>query len=232
MDDMDDILIEYQISFEHGGTEIIALTFDADDMSAAGLGQVTPIDDDSWTDLENQQCRHCPLNREDSPKCPVASNLGWIVHRFKDHQSFEKVSTTVQTRERTYAKDTDLQSVMYSIFGLVMASSTCPHMAFLKPMARFHLPFASIDETMMRSASIFLLGQYFLNEDGSAPDFDLQRFKECYENLNVINNAMIQRIRGIGKGDIHPNAIVVLDSLATILSYEISDDLSSLEKYF
>ncbi|MFT7245118.1 MAG: hypothetical protein ACI82A_002483, partial [Candidatus Azotimanducaceae bacterium] len=69
-------------------------------------------------------------------------------------------------------------------------------------------------------------------EDGSAPDFDLQRFKECYENLNVINNAMIQRIRGIGKGDIHPNAIVVLDSLATILSYEISDDLSSLEKYF
>jgi hypothetical protein len=99
-------------------------------------------------------------------------------------------------------------------------------------MARFHLPFASIDETMMRSASTFLLGRYFLTEDGSAPDFELQHLKECYENLNVINNAMIQRIRGIGKGDIHPNAIVVLDSLATILSYEISDDLSSLEKYF
>jgi hypothetical protein len=47
---MDDILIEYQINFEHGETETIALTFDADDMSAVGLGQDTPIDDDSWTD--------------------------------------------------------------------------------------------------------------------------------------------------------------------------------------
>ena len=37
-----------------------------------------------------------------------------------------------------------------------MALSGCPVLEQLKPMARFHLPFASVEETIYRAASMYL----------------------------------------------------------------------------
>jgi len=46
----------------------------------------------------------------------------------------------------------------------------------LKPMVRFHLPFASIEETKYRAISMYLLAQYFLYQQGSQPDWDLKNW--------------------------------------------------------
>ena len=56
-----------------------------------------------------------------------------------------------------------MEIAIRSLIGLIMALSGCPHMEFFKPLARFHLPWASLEETTLRSASIYLLMQFFKN---------------------------------------------------------------------
>ena len=57
-------------------------------------------------------------------------------------------------------------SVVFSLIGIYMVTSGCPIMDKLRPMARFHLPFASTEETIYRAISTYLLGQYFLEQKG------------------------------------------------------------------
>ncbi len=52
----------------------------------------------------------------------------------------------------------------------VIAASACPHTDFLKPLARIHLPFPSLEEIVSRIVSAYLLFQYFRTEQG--PPFD------------------------------------------------------------
>lgn len=78
------------------------------------------------------------------------------------------------TEDRAYLKVASLQEGLQGIFGLIMATSGCPHMDFLKPMARFHMPFSSSIETMVRTTSLYLLKQYFNLKDGKPADFLLK----------------------------------------------------------
>jgi len=84
----------------------------------------------------------------------VAKNLFNTVEYFKNAPSFEKAEVYVETPERTYYKNTSLQDGLFSIFGVIMATSGCPPLDFLRPMARFHLPFSTLEETMIRSSSM------------------------------------------------------------------------------
>lgn len=62
------------------------------------------------------------------------------------------------TEERTYSKDTLLQQGLASLLGIVMTTSGCPVLEPLKPMVRFHLPFATLTETVYRMVSMCLVG--------------------------------------------------------------------------
>jgi hypothetical protein len=185
-----------------------------------------------WARLTHHQCENCPLNPEEHPYCPVAANIAHVAEEFHDQLSYDQKTVKVIAPERTYVKSVPLQYGIFSIFGLIMATSDCPHMRFLKPMARFHLPFASSTETIVRTVSMFLLRQYLRSKTRHQTDFDLSALDEAYASVNLVNKGMVGRIRSITTGDADANAIIILHSLATLLSQSLSDNLAEIEPIF
>src|ERR1700752_750036 len=86
-----------------------------------------------WTRLEFHKCTHCPLAPERQPHCPVAVSIAGVVVAFSRKISHEVVTVTVKSPERTYEKRLSLQQGLCSLLGLLMATSGCPHMDFLRP---------------------------------------------------------------------------------------------------
>jgi len=119
-----------------------------------------------------------------------------------------------------------------SIFGVIMATSDCPVMEFLKPMARFHLPFATIEETTVRTASMYLLAQYFKYKDAPGMKFDFRTLENHYSKVKLVNEGLLERINSVSSEDADKNAIVTLHSLSQFLSMEIDYSLSGLEYIF
>lgn len=189
-------------------------------------------DHPDWAALTFHQCSNCPLNPSDSPYCPVALNIIKVMEGCGDLVSYEKVRLEVTTPERTVSKDTTAQSGISSLLGLIVATSGCPHTGFFKPMARFHLPFASEAETIYRASSMYLLAQYFIQKEGGQADPDLQGLVKIYHNLQIINNALAVRLRAASSQDAAVNAVVLLDSFAKILPYTIADSLDEIRNLF
>ena len=75
--------------------------------------------------------------------------------------SHEMVTVTVRTDERTFTKETMIQHGLSPLVGIIMTTGGCPIMEHLKPMVRFHLPFASLEETIFRMVSMYLMVQYY-----------------------------------------------------------------------
>ena len=136
-----------------------------------------------WTKLNNFKCSHCPLNSCTDEYCPVAVNLVDIILEFNNKPSYEKVRIEVSTNERGYFKHTDIQSGVSSLIGILMPTSGCPIMSKLKPLVRFHLPFASLEETEFKVFSMFLIAQYMRKTVGKEPDWELTELQEIYDNI-------------------------------------------------
>ena len=185
-----------------------------------------------WAALEFHQCPNCPLHPSNSPYCPVAINIIKLMEGCGGLVSYEKVHLDVTTPERTVSKDTTAQAGISSLLGLIVATSGCPHTGFFKPMARFHLPFASEAETIYRASSMYLLAQYFIRKQGGGADFDLEGLVEIYRNLQVVNTALAARLRAASQQDAAVNAVVLLDSFAKILPYTIADSLDEIRHLF
>ena len=185
-----------------------------------------------WTKLEYCQCDNCPLKKEDHPHCPIAVGLHQLVDKVSDSLSFESAQVTVQTDQRTYYKRTDLQSGLFSLMGLIMASSHCPHFSFLRPLAKYHLPFASIDETLFRTTSIYLLGQHLNEIRGYEYSYSLDGLRENYKSIELVNKGISARIHNITKGDAGKNAIVCLNIFAQMFDSQFENDFSFIEEIF
>jgi hypothetical protein len=185
-----------------------------------------------WTKLEFNQCECCQINQSDTPHCPIAINLEDIITTFKNRRSYERVLLRVETPERVYEKDIPLQHGLGSLLGIIMVTTGCPTMSILRPMVRFHLPFATIEETIYRSVSCYLLGQYFLLKKGQEPDWDLEGLAEAYGDIQKINVGMTDRLRSISEEDANANAVVVLDVFAKALPSSIIDSVKELEYLF
>ena len=185
-----------------------------------------------WIGLRHQQCEECPLNEDVHPQCPIAVNLMELVDTFKDVFSYHDCEVVCRTAERTYLKKTSVMEGLSAIFGVIMATSDCPVMEFLKPMARFHLPFATIEETTVRTASMFLLAQYFRHKDQQGMTCDFSTLEKHYTRVQQVNEGLLKRINSISSEDADKNAIITLHSLSQFLSMEIDYSLSSLEYIF
>lgn len=116
--------------------------------------------------------------------------------------------------------------------GLIMATSGCPRTAFLKPMARFHLPFASEEETVYRVTSMYLLAQYFLGLEGQTDDDGFSGLTRLYGELEYVNTAMAKRLRAATETDSSLNAIVLLDLFAKTVPWALNRSLSDLRHLF
>ena len=186
----------------------------------------------AWTKLDYRKCSHCPLSSTEFPTCPVALNLSQLVDALKDKMSYDHATVQVSTVERNYVKTLSLQEGIFSLFGLIMPFTACPYTQFLRPMAKYHLPFATPQETLVRSVSFYLLRQYFVAKNGGQPDIKLTELGKRYEKLQIVNQGLINRIRGIVKKDLELNAFIILTSITDILTREITKELTNIEPTF
>jgi hypothetical protein len=110
-----------------------------------------------------------------------------------------------------------------------MASSGCPHMEFLKPLARFHLPFSSVEETFFRVSSMHLLKEYLKKEKYRlSEDISLDGLLACYREVEVVNQGILQRINSLSEVDANKNALIILNSFAQIIGIRLSNNLETL----
>jgi hypothetical protein len=207
---------QYEFIFDGGRVEIFDLAFDPATLNLEPLGATIS---EAWTRLTNYQCPSCPLTEAEFPQCPAARNLAFILLRFKDDISYKKVCTRVKTEARVTEKSGSLQECLSPLMGLIMATSGCPILEMLKPMAFTHLPFATDDETLFRAVSTYLFGQYFRAIEGLAPDWNLGHFKAMYQRISDINGAFSERLRVLQGNDANINALIILDTFAQIGSF-------------
>jgi hypothetical protein len=213
------IEFEYLVSLQSGELKRHVVRLD----SATGALQTAerkPLPD--WTRLGFHQCPNCPLNQSTHTHCPVAVGLVDVVESFKNCVSHEVVDATVKTSYRTYQKRTSLQEVVGSLIGLHMASGGCPLLDKLRPLVVTHLPFASVEETLYRAVSMYLLAQYFRWKRGLVPDWDMEDLVANCENLTALNVAFGERILNINTCDANSNALVSLDCFSGMTGMSIS----------
>ena len=220
---------DYRIELEDGQVNCVHIELDPVTLTMvpAAKGPSPP-----WTQLSYKQCQCCPLSPEKQLYCPVAVNISGLVDRFKDILSHKNCMVVCETLDRTYSKKTSAMDALTSVFGIVMATSNCPVMDFLKPMARFHLPFSSVEETTARSTSLFLLGQYFKYKKGEVSGFDFDELEKSYGRVQLVNEGLLARIQSLGKQDADKNAIITLHSLSQFLSLEMDFSLSTVAHLF
>jgi len=223
------ILIQYR--FRKANNSRADFNFELDPVS---LELISPIPEHlpNWTVLDFHQCPNCPLDVAVDPNCPLAIKMVNIVDRFEDLLSYDKIKVDVITAERRISQQTTAQIGISSLMGLVIATSGCPHTAFFKPMARFHLPLASKEETIFRATSMYLLAQYFLQNAGKCADFELEGLSRIYANMQTINMAVVERLRAATKTDSSVNAIVILDCYAKSLPFAIEKSLEDVRYLF
>lgn len=226
---MEQLTFEYSYVFNDGREEIFTVNLDPESFDLLDL---PPDELPEWTRLGFQRCFNCPLDPTYDERCPLAVSLVRLVQRMGEVTSFEPVSVEVHTGERTMSRTTSAQEGMSSLMGLLVASSGCPHTAFFRPMARFHLPFANTDETIYRAASMYLLAQYFRDREGMPADLDFEGLLDIYAEVETVNKAMAQRLRKAHHVDGGVNAIVLLDMFAKNMPVAIDDSLEALRGLF
>lgn len=185
-----------------------------------------------WIDMKNFKCKNCKLP-EKIKNCPVAFNLLEIIEKFKDIYSYEEAEITIETPERTYYKKTSVQAGIGSLMGIYMVTSGCPVLEKLKPMVKFHLPFATIEETMYRAVSMFMTAQLLRERKGLAANFDLTEIMTIYSEIEKVNINFAKKLNELNMSDASINAIVLLNSFASFANLSFDEELTEiLGKYF
>ena len=218
----------YTYIFDFQNRDSVAFTVALDDLSRyLHAGTAVPPE---WSRLSSYQCAPCTLTADRHPFCPVARNIAELVTAFKDLTSHMRCVVSCSSAERMVTKDTTVQEGLASILGLLMATSGCPVLDFFRPMARFHLPFSTVDESIFRVVAMYLLRQYY--RKGAQNADPLAEIRTHYAQVKQVNAGLLDRIRHISALDADKNAIVTLASLSQILEMEIDTNLESLQHLF
>ena len=225
--------VSYEFIFGDGRTKKFSVDPQRSSNGSAGVdeagGKATAQLGMEWTQLGHCQCTNCPLGRAQRPQCPAAVDIHPVVSAFRSEPAFQKVMVRVSTEGRVYEKQTGLEEGLRSLLGLIMATSDCPILAELKPMATHHMPFASADEFIMRSVSLYLLEQYFRQRDHQTPDWELKGLVARNQRLQLVNQALWQRIHSICEGDSNLKALLSFFSMASSVSFSLESQLQKLK---
>jgi len=223
------IKIEYAFEFKKGLIRKFAISLDRDTLLLQTEKRANPP---LWTLLTHKQCENCPLDMKKFVYCPVALNFVDIAQQFADMVSHEEVVVTVTTEERQFVKQTTIQMGLSPLIGIVMTTSGCPVMDHLKPMVRFHLPFASLDETVFRMVSMYLLVQYYKHHEHKKAEWKLDGLTRVYAEVGLVNRDFADRLRDAAKKDANVNALVNLDCFAAMVPLVADDTLKAIRPYF
>ncbi len=222
----------YDVKFDDGRQKRFTVRLDRDSLD---LVSERPTDAPEWTALEFNKCPNCSLDPATSPRCPVAASLFDLIDFFKHSKSFEEVEVRIETEQRDYFKKVPLQTVASSLMGIYMVSAGCPILNKMRPMVETHLPFATWEETTYRVISMYMMAQYFMHKNGGAPDWDLSRLVEFFNEVYEVNNAFFNRLGAVRyeDGDANLNAVTILNAGVNITAMSIeADDLKHWEDIF
>jgi len=222
------LVYSYQFNFPDKESIELNLEIDPSTVTLQTSNEELPF----WAALDFNQCSNCPLKLENHAICPVAKSLVPILKVANSLVSYDEVNVIIVTPDRTTSADTTMQRAMSSILGLIMATSPCPHTEFLKPMARFHLPLATEEETIYRTTSMYMLAQYFKHQQEMSYEVGFEGLTERYADLKIINRALANRIRAAIEQDATVNAIILLDLLSQAVTWSIEDKLDELQPLF
>lgn len=206
------LLVSYRFQFPDGSRREFDLRLARPTMSLeVELREELP----AWAELDNEKCPNCPLSSESHRYCPVAANLVPVVEAFSEVTSYDESDVEVEMATRTYSARVKNTQAVGSLIGIYMATSGCPILDKLRPMVLTHTPFASNEETIYRSISMYLMAQYFLHQHGKEADWELTRLGRFFEELNVINQAFVRRLTTHVESDASLNALVLLNCFAS-----------------
>jgi len=225
----DQLSITYDFRLSNGSEKRFTLSLDAQTL---GIRTERPLTPPSWARLEHHKCSLCSLAGSTDQYCPAAAHLAAILDEFADLFSHDKAFVTVTTDERTYSRDTTIQQGLSALIGIVMTTSGCPVLDHMRPLVRFHLPFASLSDTVFRMTSLYFLAQYFMKQEGKAVDWDLGGIQGIYEQVGQVNRDFAERIADTGKKDANLNALVNLDCFASMVPLALEDTLNELKGSF
>jgi len=223
------LTIHYIFSFRNGETREMLLQLEEDTLALLPMGKLALP---PWADLNTHKCKVCPLDPATHPHCPIAVHLGEVVDNFREHNSYDDVTVEVVDSRRSYIKETSLQEGLGSLVGIIMATGGCPVLAPLRPMVRFHLPFATLEETEFRMVSMYLVAQYLRGKNGEQPDWNLDGLQAIYDRVRKVNQSFAKRIRAASRNDVGVNAIIILDCFAKAIPFAIRTLMKDYEKYF
>ncbi|MCG8672445.1 MAG: hypothetical protein MI867_23775 [Pseudomonadales bacterium] len=218
--------IQYDLIYPNGDHCQYEIEINAENLEHAAPSDTPP----DWAKLEFNKCSNCPLSAEEHPTCPLASRVAPLFD-FPIHSAHEDVSVKVTKDTVTINADTSVQEAYRSLVGLIMATSGCPHTAFFKPMAWFHLPFSDQEETMFRACASFLLYQFFNPADPGERSY-FSDLEAVYTNIHTVNLEIAKRLKAADATSSTLNAIVVLDIFAESMLPKIRDSLRDLAFLF
>jgi hypothetical protein len=219
--------IRYRFDLPDGSQKTLDFSFDP---TRFRMINPAPADPPFWTELKFNRCANCPLAESEHTHCPAALQMAAALEPLNLLRSFDTVGVTVVQPERSVRAETSAQQAMSSVLGLIMATAGCPWTDHLRPMARFHLPFASEAETVYRSVSMYLLKRE-LHADTSARQ-GFAPLEDLYRNLHIVNRDMSRRLGAATNTDPARNAIALLDSFTTLLPAALEGSLEELAPLF
>jgi len=211
---MDRMKIAYDFAFHNGASKKFDIELDRENLSLITGPREDPP---AWALLEYQQCANCPLDNVMHTYCPVAANLSGIVQEFREVTSSDKVDVTVTVKERIYCKTTSIQERLSPLLGIIMTTSGCPVMDPLKPMVRYHLPFASLEETVYRMIALFLVAQLIREHAGKEPEWRLDGLAKIYGEVKTLNKEFGRRMIAAARTDANVHALVNLNVFAVMV---------------
>ena len=219
----------YRIEYDDGIVQTFDIRLDPHTLNhTLDLGQ-PPI----WGQRREFGCVNpsCPLREDDL--CPCARTTQYLLNRFGDVHSTHVVTITATTRQRTSTKRSAIQSAVSSIAGILMATCGCPILARFKPMVRYHLPFASLEETEYRVFTMYALAQFIRARHNLDRDHRLGGLRKFYEEIQEINQLAARKICINQNKDATINGLVMLDAFAQNVSMILdADDMEPMETLF
>ncbi|MFC2061844.1 DUF6901 family protein [Elusimicrobiota bacterium] len=222
----------YNFKFKDGSVHNSVLHLSSNRIKLVKDGTEEEMKKPDWARLKYFQCENCILDEEVHKYCPVTVNLIDVIDTFKDVESTEIVEVTVKTPEREFYSKVAVQKAISSLMGIYMGISDCPILGKFAPMARFHLPFSTVEETMYRTISNYLLAQYYIDEEGLKPDWKLDGLKKFYDEVAKVNTALCERVRSVSARDANVNAVIFLDNFAKNITFLIDVVLKKIKPIF
>ena len=180
-----------------------------------------------WTRLEVDQCPNCPLASAPDARCPAAADLVPLVERFSALSSIDRVDVHVVTPQFEARKRTDTQTALSALMGLILATSACPILGRMRPLAHMHMPFATATEMVYRTVSMHLMGCFLRGEP-----LGLHGLDGFFSDIDRLNHAFFARLNRAVQRDAGINALLTLHSRAMLTDISVKPELETIRAWF